>query len=114
MNSFSQNTSNQEQVIRSFLCDYSNKPKDGHTIHGILSEACSYYDADRSYIFELNRSQTHISNTYEWCCDGASSKIGKLQNISLDDTGFRLEELQEKGEFCISSLSENFAPEWRK
>ncbi len=57
MNSFSQNTSNQEQVIESFLRDYSNKPKDGHTIHVILSEACSYYDADRSYIFELNKEQ---------------------------------------------------------
>ena len=64
MNSFSQNTSNQEQAIKSFLRDYSNKPKDGQTIHGILSEACSYYDADRSYIFELNTERTHISNTY--------------------------------------------------
>ncbi|MGN0650312.1 MAG: response regulator [Oscillospiraceae bacterium] len=113
MNSISRNTSNQEQAIRSFLRDYSNKPNDGQTIHGILSDACSYYDADRSYIFELNAERTHISNTYEWCRDGVSSEIGKLQNISLEGIAFWLKELEEKGEFCISSLSENFAPDSR-
>lgn len=70
MSSLSQTTSNQEQAIRSFLRDYSNKPNDGQTVYGILSETCGYYDADRSYIFELNFERTHISNTYEWCRDG--------------------------------------------
>ena len=64
MNSFSHNMSNQEQAIKSFLHDYSNKPKDGQTVYKILSETCCYYDADRSYIFELNTERTHISNTY--------------------------------------------------
>ncbi|MGN1090116.1 MAG: hypothetical protein ACI4Q6_06900, partial [Huintestinicola sp.] len=32
MNSFSQNTSDQEQAIRSFLRDYSNKSDNGQTI----------------------------------------------------------------------------------
>ncbi|MGN0678218.1 MAG: ATP-binding protein, partial [Oscillospiraceae bacterium] len=113
MNSFSNDTSNQEQAIRSFLRDYSNKPNDGQTIHGILSEACRYYDADRSYIFELNAGRTHISNTYECCRDGVSAEIDNLQNISLEGMEFWLKELEEKGEFCISSLSESFAPDSR-
>lgn len=113
MNSFSQNTSNQEQAIRSFLRDYSNKSDNGQTIHGILSDVCSYYDADRSYIFELNEERTHISNTYEWCRDGVSSEIGDLQNISFEGIEFWLRELEEKGELYISSLSEGFASDSR-
>lgn len=106
MNSFSQNMSDQEQAIRSFLRDYSNKPNDGQTIHGILSDVCSYYDADRSYIFELNVERTHISNTYEWCRDGVAPALGDLQNISLEDIESWLPELEEKGERYISSLQE--------
>lgn len=48
MNSFSQNMSDQEQAIRIFLRDYSNKSDNGQTIQGILSDVCSYYAADRS------------------------------------------------------------------
>ena len=88
MNSLSKSMSNQEQAIRSFLYDYSNKRNDGQTIQGILSYACSYYDADRSYIFELNEERTHISNTYEWCRDGVSAEIGSLQDISLEGYGY--------------------------
>ena len=40
MNIFSQNTSNQEQPIRSFWRDYSNKSNNGQTIQGILSDIC--------------------------------------------------------------------------
>lgn len=80
MNSLSQNTSNREQVIREFLRDYANKPKDVHTVHEILSEAGEYYDADRSYIFELNSERTRISNTYEWCRDGVSAEKDRLES----------------------------------
>ena len=113
MDSLARNISNQEQAIKVFLRDYSNMPKDGHTIHVILSRACSYYDADRSYIFELNAERTHISNTYEWCRDGISSVSSRLQNISPEDMGVSLVEYDAKGEFYISSLSESFAPDSR-
>lgn len=106
MKSFSQNTSDQEQAIRRFLRDYSNKPNDGENIHRILSDVCRYYDADRSYIFELNEKRTHISQTYEWCRDGLSEAIGYFQDISLSDMGFCLDELEEKRELYISSLQE--------
>ena len=113
MNSLSKSMSNQEQAIRSFLYDYSNKRNDGQTIQGILSYACSYYDADRSYIFELNEERTHISNTYEWCRDGVSAEIDKLPSVSLDGIEFWLEDLEENGELYIPSLSEKFASDSR-
>ena len=109
MNSFSQNMSDQEQAIRIFLRDYSNKSDNGQTIQGILSDVCSYYAADRSYIFELNGERTHISNTYEWCRDGVSAALGGLQNIPVVDIEFWLTELEEKGELYITSLQEKVA-----
>lgn len=108
MNSFAQNTSNQEQAIKRFLRDYLNKPKNGQTINMILSGACRYYDADRSYIFELDTARTAVSNTYEFCRDGVSAEADKLQNISLDGMESWFEALEEKGEFYISSISESF------
>ena len=66
--------SNQEQAIRIFLRDFLDKQKDEQTISHILAEIGGYYDADRSYIFELNAERTHASNTCEWCRDGISEE----------------------------------------
>lgn len=96
MNSFAQNTLTQEQAIKNFLRDYLNKPKNGQTIYQILAGTCKYYDADRSYIFELNAKHTEVSNTYECCRDGISAEIGNLQNISLNGLECWLEALEER------------------
>ena len=111
MNSFSQNSSNQEQAIRSFLRSYSDMHNDGQAIHGILDEACRYYEADRAYIFELNSERTHISNTYEYCRSGISAEIDNLRNIPLKGIEFWLEELEKQGELFYPCLSDSFAPD---
>ena len=111
MNHFVQNTLNQERAIKHFMRDYSNKTKDGQTMQSILAHAGRYYDADRSYIFEINAQRTKVSNTYEWCQDGVIAKIDNLQNISTEEMEGWLEILEEKGEFCISSLTEEFSPD---
>ncbi|MGN0575211.1 MAG: GAF domain-containing protein [Ruminococcus sp.] len=110
MNSFPTNTQNQERAIRGFLRDYLNKPQDGQKLNNILAGTCKYYDANRSYIFELNKERTEISNTYEWCREGTASEIDSLQHISVDGLECWFDTLDEKGEFCISCLTEEFAP----
>ncbi|MGN0639225.1 MAG: response regulator [Huintestinicola sp.] len=106
MNSFAQNTSDQEQAIKRFLRDYLNKPKNEQTLHTILAGTCRYYDADRAYIFELNTAHTEVNNTYEWCREGVSSGMEDLQNIPVEGLESWFEALEEKGEFYISSLSD--------
>lgn len=91
--------------------DYLNKAKDGQTINRILSGACKYYDADRSYIFELNSDRTKVRNTYEYCRSGVTAEIDNLQELPIDGLECWFEALEEKGEFYISSLSENFSPD---
>ncbi|MGN0981989.1 MAG: response regulator [Candidatus Limivicinus sp.] len=111
MKEYSENISRQERAIKGFLHDYLGKQKDDQTISHILTEVGAYYDADRSYIFELNAERTHASNTCEWCREGVSAEIGNLQNIPLDGMECWFEEFEEKGEFFISSLAEGYGPE---
>ena len=110
MNEFTRNVSEQEQAIKRFLRDYLDKPKDRQTLNSILADIGGYYDADRSYIFEMARERIVFNNTYEWCREGVSSEIDNLQNISVDGLECWFEAFEEQGEFYISSLSEDFVP----
>ena len=110
MEEFTRKISEQEQAIKRFLRDYLDKPKDEQTLNSILADIGGYYDADRSYIFEMDRGRTVFSNTYEWCREGVSAEIDNLQNISVDGLECWFEAFEEQGEFYISSLSEDFVP----
>ena len=109
MNQENLNTTRQEKAIKKFLRNFLSKQKDEQTILHILAQLGEYYDADRSYIFELNEERTHTSNTFEWCREGVSAEINNLQNISLKGVECWFEAFEEKGEFFITSLSEDYA-----
>ena len=110
MNEFTRNISEQERAIKRFLRDYLDKPKNEQTLNSILADIGGYYDADRSYIFEMDRERTVFNNTFEWCRDGVSAEIDNLQNISVDGLECWFEAFEEQGEFYISSLSEDHVP----
>ena len=110
MNELMENVFQQERAIKGFLRHYLDKQKDGQTISRMLEELGEYYDGDRAYIFELNQDRTHASNTYEWCKEGVSPEIDNLQNIPLEGMECWFEEFEEKGEFFISSLQDNYNP----
>lgn len=44
-------------------------------IETVLSTIGEYYQADRSYILELNQERTVGTNTFEWCRLGVESQI---------------------------------------
>ena len=111
MNGITKDAGSQEQAIRRFLRDHLDKQKDGQTIGHILEELGGYYDADRAYIFELNEARTHTSNTFEWCREGVSAQIGNLQDIPLAGVECWFEAFEQKGEFYITSLAEDYGPE---
>ena len=111
MNRQTENFSRQERAIKRFLRDYLDKPKDGETFHSILARVGGYYEADRSYFFELNAERTYVSSTCEWCHDGVSPEIGNLQKIPAADLDYWFEKFEEAGEFNISSLSEANGPD---
>ena len=97
------NISGQEKAIKNFMHTCLDIQKEGQTIDYILAELGRYYDADRSYIFEINGEYTRAGNTCEWCAQGVVSKMGKQQNIPLSLLKQWLEWFEKKGEFYISS-----------
>ncbi|MEG1912944.1 MAG: GGDEF domain-containing protein [Cloacibacillus sp.] len=52
-------------------------------IETVLSTIGEYYQADRSYILELNQERTVGTNTFEWCRHGVESQIKFNQGIPL-------------------------------
>ena len=84
MNDMKQKQTCQEQAVKQFLRDYLDKAKDEQTLNRILQDIGGYYEADRAYIFEMDRDRKVFNNTYEWCREGVSPEIENLQNISAD------------------------------
>lgn len=53
-------------------------------IHGLLLSVCKFYQADRSYVFEVDWELSTGSNTYEYCAEGVTSQRDSLQQIPFE------------------------------
>ncbi len=49
-----------------------------------LKEIGTFFDIDRSYIFQFSKEKQIMSNTHEWCNNGIKPEKEKLQNLSSD------------------------------
>lgn len=113
MSKTTQEISEQERSIRQFLHSHQGKQKDSQPLPGILRDLGAYYDADRAYIFELSPDRNFAGNTAEWCREGVPSLMAKLQKIPMEAMECWMQALEKDGEYFISSLSEDYAPESR-
>lgn len=65
------------------------------------------YDVSRVYIFESSRDGLQCSNTFEWCNEGVSSEMDRLQNLSYaEDLGNYLQNFDENGVFYCLDIQE--------
>ena len=69
----------------------------------LLDLVASFYDADRSYIFEFDLDSQRMSNTYEWCAEGIEAEISLLQNMDLSIVDRWIAQFEAHGEFYINS-----------
>ncbi|MCH8558291.1 MAG: response regulator [Balneolia bacterium] len=53
-------------------------------IYNTLREIGSYAQVDRAYVFLYDFKENLLSNTHEWCNEGTSSQIEKLQKLPID------------------------------
>lgn len=53
-------------------------------IHEALGDMGRFVNADRAYLFDYDFVAGTTSNTHEWCANGVSSEIERLQHIPLD------------------------------
>ena len=70
----------------------------------LLDLVASFYDADRSYIFEFDLGAQRLSNTYEWCAEGVEAEISKLQNLDIAIVDHWIVQFETHGEFYINSI----------
>ena len=69
----------------------------------LLDLVASFYDADRSYVFEFDLGSQRMSNTYEWCAEGVEAEISKLQNMDIAIVDRWIAQFKARGEFYINS-----------
>ena len=69
----------------------------------LLGLVASFYDADRSYVFEFDLGSQRMSNTYEWCAEGIEAEISKLQNMDISIVDRWIVQFEAHGEFYINS-----------
>jgi PAS domain S-box-containing protein len=55
-----------------------------NAINLALARIGQVLDSDRVYIFEFNKNQTEMDNTYEWCNVGVQSEIENLKNLPVE------------------------------
>ncbi len=71
------------------------------SIYKLLERVAKYYQAERSYIFELSGCSTFVSNTYEWCDDGIVSYKDALQLVPVDELGLLFANCKERLPFSL-------------
>lgn len=54
-----------------------------HVIHQTLAQIGTFVEADRVYVFIYDFTNNTCSNTHEWCADGITPEIARLQNVSI-------------------------------
>lgn len=67
----------------------------------------NYYQATRTYLFEIDYEAQTTSNTYEWVAEGATAEIDNLQNVAIDAIQPFMDMFNEKGMFYISNLDDD-------
>ncbi|NUM33236.1 MAG: PAS domain S-box protein [Candidatus Brocadiae bacterium] len=75
--------SKMQELLMKIASKYINIPLSEveETIHDSLEELGCFVQADRAYIFEYDWNEDVASNTYEWCAEGISPQIHRLQKF---------------------------------
>ena len=83
-----------------------SQPEAAKAIEMILKKVLDFFGGDRAVIFEMNKGQNTVSNTYECCAEGIPSLTYRRQNI---DYGFMLpwiENFQRNEPIIVNQVSD--------
>ncbi len=77
-----------------------------NAIHQVLQAVGLFSGADRSYVFIFSEDQKTMSNTHEWCAEGVKPQIDMLQELSVKEFPWIVEELQAERNIDITDLQD--------
>ncbi len=94
-----------EKAISAMAYPFVHPSDFDKSIKVALSLAGRVSEADRAYIFLINKDGINIDNTHEWCAEGVSPQINNLRNIPMEDIPWWMGGLREKGIIDIEDVS---------
>ena len=75
------------------------------TIENVLELFVQYHDAERGYLFEINRDSNTISNTVEWCIEGVKAQKNDLQKLPISYFEEWFDDYEKDGVVVIKSVA---------
>ena len=75
-------------------------------INNLLEIINEYFDADRTYIFEIDFEKNELLNTYEYVKDMVTEQIENLQGVPLDVISIWMENFKAEKAYFISNLED--------
>ncbi|MBW8001815.1 MAG: PAS domain S-box protein [Planctomycetes bacterium] len=85
-----------ETLVTGISTDFINIQLDkiDDAINRALESIAEFVGIDRSYIFLFSDDQNTMSNTHEWCREGISIQIERLQNIPVNSLPWFMEHMR--------------------
>ncbi len=74
-------------------------------ILNLLSIVCEFYDADRSFIYELDHDTNTARNVYEWCLNPAVANLEKYPVMSTEQLRPVIEAFEKEGEMAVAEVA---------
>ena len=96
--------SKQENKIREFL-----NISELYGIDEILADIGKFYEADRAYIFRIDKEKGIGINTHEWCALNITHQKDNLQALPLEELRDFLNEV-EKGDYVVNDVDKELDP----
>lgn len=70
---------------------------------GLMGEIGRTFDADRTYLFEIDREKNVWCNTFEWCKDSIAPEHTKIQDFPYEDGKIWIDEFTKNGSFYVNA-----------
>ena len=93
-------------VLNRCIAELLSEEEDNAAIFNLLGIICEYFDADRSYIVEINEKKQVFVNTYEYAMSGVTEEMDNLQEIPLEMLDIWMDSFRKNGLYYIPDLEE--------
>ena len=95
-----------ETTLNNCIRELSSEEDIYESINNLLRTIGEYFQADRSYIFELDEDGKFISNTHEYVRDGIVPQMDHLQEVPLEVVSAWMEYFRKDQVYFISDLEQ--------
>ena len=93
-------------VLNRCIAELLSEEEDNTAIFNLLGIICEYFNADRSYIVEINEKKKVFVNTYEYAMSGVTEEMDNLQEVPLEMLDIWMDSFRKNGLYYIPDLEE--------